>query len=93
LIENSAVAVALLILLIVLIAHALRSSTVTPEPLAYHTPDLGAPSGRQELPNLAAAAAREPAAPAKHQRIGDRLTAYLASGWGTNTSASPARTS
>jgi hypothetical protein len=66
------VAVAVLVLVTVLIAHALRSSTVTlavtPKPLAYHMPPLGAPSGRQELLKLAAAAARQPTGPAEHPR-------------------------
>lgn len=72
LIQNTAVAVAVLVLATVLIAHALRSSTVTlavtPKPLAYHMPPLGAPSGRQELLKLAAAAARQPTGPAEHPR-------------------------
>jgi hypothetical protein len=65
-IQNAVVAVAWLALVGVIVAHELSGSTVTlaatPKPLAYHAPARDALSGRQELLNLAAAAARQPAA-------------------------------
>lgn len=70
--QNTAVAAALLAAFAVIIVHPFSSSSialaVTPEPLAYHTPTVGARSGRQELLSLAVAAARQPAAPAEHAR-------------------------
>lgn len=71
-IQNAAVAVACLALAGVIVAHGLSGSMVTlaatPKPLAYHAPARDALSGRQELLNLAAAAARQPAAAIRHPR-------------------------
>jgi hypothetical protein len=71
-IQNAVVAVAVLAVSAVLIQHALGGTTgalaVTPRPLAYHAPPVGAASGREELLNLAAAAASQPVTPTAHSR-------------------------
>lgn len=71
-VQNAAVAGALLVVFSILVAHVVRGSatavTVTPGPLAYHAVPAPAPSGDRELLDLAAAAARQPAAPARHPR-------------------------
>jgi hypothetical protein len=71
-IQNAAVAVAWLALAGVIAGHELSGSTVTlaatPKPLAYHLPARDSLSGGQELLNLAAAAARQPAAAITHPR-------------------------
>ncbi|HEY5261124.1 MAG TPA: CU044_5270 family protein [Solirubrobacteraceae bacterium] len=94
-IQNTAVAGALLAVLVLILVHTLSSPTptlaATPKPLAYHTPLPGAPSGRQELLNLAAAAARQRTARTNHPRYAYTKTRgwYLDSriGAGSTTSA------
>lgn len=63
-------AVVLALLAIVLVSLLSGSNTLalaaTPQPLTYHSPGPGAPSGRQELLLLAAVAARQPKSSADH---------------------------
>lgn len=84
-IQNAVVATAILALLAVIVAHQIRGTdttpAATPAPLAYHLPAHGGISGRQELLDLAAAAARQPAPPTAHPRYAYTLT----QGWYLDT--------
>jgi hypothetical protein len=69
--ETISVPLVLLALLAIVLVSLLSGSSTralaaTPKPLTYHSPGPGAPSGRQELLNLAAVAARQPKLSAHH---------------------------
>jgi hypothetical protein len=69
--ETISVPLVLLALLAIVLVSLLsgsntRALAATPKPLTYNSPGPGAPSGRQELLNLAAAAARQPIPSADH---------------------------